>query len=168
MPYQYVPPGMIAGQPGVPQYAYPPAGQLEQLRAQQYQAMAMPVQATQAQPASSGIIWVQGEAGAKSYMVAPGASVMLMDSEGDAFYIKSADAAGMPLPLRIFDYQERQAQQASPPAAQPVPEQDYATRAELAELRQKLFEIERRSVRERVSDMRKEGRIDGQPVVQTA
>ena len=56
---------------------------------------------------STGINWVQGEAGAKSFTVMAGQSVMLMDSENNVFYIKSTDASGMPLPLRIFDYTER-------------------------------------------------------------
>ena len=60
-----------------------------------------------AQQGNNGLIWVQGEAGAKSYLVAPGNTVMLMDSEGERFYLKSADASGMPMPLRIFDYKER-------------------------------------------------------------
>ena len=55
----------------------------------------------------TGILWVQGEAGAKSWAVAPGKSVMLMDSESNTFYIKSSDNSGMPMPLRIFDYTER-------------------------------------------------------------
>ena len=33
---------------------------------------------------------------------------MLLDAEHSVFYLKSADASGMPLPLRIFDYKERQ------------------------------------------------------------
>ena len=60
-----------------------------------------------AQQGNNGLIWVQGESGAKSYMVAPGNTVMLMDSEGERFFLKSADASGMPMPLRIFDYKER-------------------------------------------------------------
>ena len=56
---------------------------------------------------SAGINWVQGEAGAKSYALAPNQSVLLMDSENNVFYIKSSDASGMPMPLRIFDYTER-------------------------------------------------------------
>lgn len=55
---------------------------------------------------SSGIIWVQGEAGAKAYPVAPGNSVLLMDSESDVFYIKSTDISGIPAPLRMFNYSE--------------------------------------------------------------
>ena len=62
---------------------------------------------TQPQQQSNGIIWVQGEAGAKSYLVAPGQAVLLMDSESNSFYIKSSDASGMPMPLRTFDYVER-------------------------------------------------------------
>ncbi len=72
------------------------------------------------QNGNGGLIWVQGEAGAKSYLVAPGTNIMLMDSEAQVFYIKSADASGMPLPLRVFDYTERVAPtpQAANPAAQ--------------------------------------------------
>lgn len=66
----------------------------------------------------SGILWVQGEAGAKSWAVAPGKSVMLMDSESSTFYIKSSDQSGMPMPLRIFDYTERNQQQSQNPVLQ--------------------------------------------------
>lgn len=68
----------------------------------------------QYQPAqqSGGIQWVQGEAGAKAYNIGAGQSVLLMDSESNAFYIKATDQSGMPLPLRVFDYTERTAQNA--------------------------------------------------------
>ena len=58
------------------------------------------------QQAASGIIWVQGKAGANSYYVGPEQSAMLMDSEDTVFYIKTADKSGMPLPLRTFRYKE--------------------------------------------------------------
>ena len=98
------------------QYPYygaqpPMADNLAQLRmnANQMQSAvvqpSMPSQPMQQQ--SSQIIWVSGEAGAKSYLVAPGNTVMLLDAENSVFYLKSADASGMPLPLRIFDYKER-------------------------------------------------------------
>lgn len=70
------------------------------------------------QPNDNGILWVQGEAGAKSWAVAPGKSVMLMDSESSTFYIKSSDQSGMPMPLRIFDYTERNQQQSQNPVLQ--------------------------------------------------
>ena len=82
-----------------PQYNYVPQQQIQQPQVVQ-------------QPANeNGILWVQGEAGAKSWAVAPGKSVMLMDSESNTFYIKSSDNSGMPMPLRIFDYTERTQQQ---------------------------------------------------------
>lgn len=59
------------------------------------------------QQQSSGITWVQGENSAKSYPVAAGQSILLMDSESPVMYIKSTDQSGVPLPLRIFDYKER-------------------------------------------------------------
>lgn len=61
----------------------------------------------QSQQPTSSLIWVQGEGGAKSYLVGAGQSVLLMDAEGSTFYIKSTDASGMPMPLRVFDYKER-------------------------------------------------------------
>ena len=64
------------------------------------------------QQQSNGIIWVQGIEAMKSYPVSAGQSVLLMDSESNCFGIKTADASGMPLPLRIFDYKERIAQNA--------------------------------------------------------
>lgn len=49
-------------------------------------------QAPQQQPQmNSNLIWVQGEAGAKSYLVAPNTTVQLWDSERQTIYIKSAD-----------------------------------------------------------------------------
>lgn len=52
---------------------------------------------------TNGIIWVQGESGAKSYLVAPNCTVQLWDSESQTIYIKSADASGMPS-IKILDY----------------------------------------------------------------
>lgn len=87
--------------------------------AQQYPApMRQAPAQQQAQSQGGGILWCQGEAGAKSYPVAPGGSVLLMDSEGSRFYIKSTDLSGMPNPLRTFEFREVSAQTAR--AASPV------------------------------------------------
>lgn len=86
------------------------------------------------QQANNGLIWVQGEAGAKSYIVAPGNTVMLMDSEGERFYLKSADTSGMPMPLRIFEYKEHTETPSqafsAPVAAQNVNFDNFVTREE--------------------------------------
>lgn len=88
---------------------------------------------------SNGLIWVQGEAGAKSYLVAPNTTVMLMDSETQRFYLKSADASGMPLPLRTFEYSEvtegpKQSAGATKPAP-PINGSEYVLKSEFEALR---------------------------------
>ena len=57
----------------------------------------------------NSIIWVQGEAGAKSYLVAPNTTVQLWDSEQQVIYLKSADASGMPS-MKVIDYTVRGAE----------------------------------------------------------
>ncbi len=49
------------------------------------------------------LTWVQGEAGAKSYLVARNSTATLWDSEAQVIYLKSADASGMPS-MKILDY----------------------------------------------------------------
>lgn len=56
---------------------------------------------------TQSLVWVQGESGAKSYMVAPGNTVALWDSESQTVYLKSADASGMPS-MRVLDYTIRE------------------------------------------------------------
>lgn len=82
-------------------------------------------------PQQNGINWVQGEAGAKSFIVAAGQSVLLMDSEKNAFYIKSTDPSGMPLPLKIYDYVERLPQQPAHTSENTL--SNYVTRQEFEE-----------------------------------
>lgn len=53
--------------------------------------------------------WVQGQAGAEAYLVAPGASVILMDSNAPIIYFKSADQNGRYLPMKTYDLVERAA-----------------------------------------------------------
>ena len=85
-----------------------------------------------AQQNNSSIIWVQGEAGAKSYLVAPNTTVQLWDSEKQTIYLKSADASGMPS-MKTLDYTIRETPQASPsPAVVNTP--DYVTKAEFEQM----------------------------------
>lgn len=55
---------------------------------------------------ANDIIWVQGEAGAKAYLVAPNNTVTLWDSESPTIYVKTADSSGVPS-MRILDFTER-------------------------------------------------------------
>lgn len=137
MPYN--PPGYF------PQYypnANPYADQLTQLKTQ---TMYPTVQQTQN---VSGLLWVQGEAGAKSYMVAPGNTVLLLDSEADRFYIKSVEPNGLPQ-MRSFEYKEITGM--VPAAAYPAQQNqtaDHVTREELDGLREEF-----RTEMQRITDL---------------
>lgn len=98
-----------------------------------YTGYSVPQTPSVQQPADSGLIWVQGVEGAKSYLVAPNKTVLLMDSEQEQFFLKSADASGMPLPLRIFKYTELVSVDRST---------NYITRQEFDALTKKLDAIE--------------------------
>lgn len=86
---------------------------------------------------NSGIIWVQGEAGAKSYMVAPNTTVQLWDSESQVIYLKSADASGMPS-MRILDYTIRD--NASLTAVNGS-KTDFATKDDISYIQKQIDEI---------------------------
>ncbi len=88
---------------------YQPMPQPYQDRLAQLQSYQQSVNIPQMQPpapqVNQGLLWVSGEVGAKSYLVAPNSTVLLMDSDSSRFYLKSADNAGMPN-LRVFEYNE--------------------------------------------------------------
>lgn len=88
----------------------------------------------QNQQQASSLIWVQGEAGAKSYMVAPNTTVQLWDSENQVIYLKSADASGMPS-MKVLDYKIRDMQSPQQPV---ITHPDYVTREELSAFREQL------------------------------
>jgi hypothetical protein len=107
-------------------YPYPMPDRLAQL---QYPQMMQPPQQ------NSGLLWVSGEIGAKSYLVAPGTTVLLMDSEAQRFYLKSTDISGMPN-IRTFEYSEVRTEAQKPPlnVAENLSEQ-FVTREEYNEMR---------------------------------
>jgi len=122
--------------------------QLAQLRQNQMQQPMQPVQAPtqpiQPQPQQTetgGIIWVQGEAGAKAYLVAPGNTVQLWDSENQVIYLKSADMSGMPS-MRVLDYTERTAAHKTPPVGPQAPQVQYVTLDEFNALADRLAALE--------------------------
>ena len=98
------------------------------------QMQSQPLQQQPQQP-QNGIQWVQGEAGAKSYLVAAGNTVMLMDSETQRFFIKSTDANGMPHPLQVYEY-HRVDNAPTPANASAI------TREEINELAEKVNKLE--------------------------
>lgn len=94
---------------------------------QNYQQPMQQYQPDQRQQNGDGRIWVQGEVGAKAYLVAPGNTVALWDSEQQIIYLKTVMANGVPSMIRLNYTVDNPA-----PAAVPTPTQtaDYVTRAE--------------------------------------
>lgn len=99
-----------------------------------YQQLQVPT--PQPQPMqNTNIVWVQGEAGAKSYLVAPNTTVQLWDSENPVIYLKSADASGMPS-MKILDYTVRGASE--PRTSITERKDDFVTHTELRDLEDRL------------------------------
>lgn len=128
--------------PNYPYYGYQPyqpyqppmADQLMQLRQNQYQPNMQQMPQQQAAPS---IVWVQSEAEAMTYPIAPNNAVTLWDSNAPVIYLKQADASGKPS-MKIYDLVERNSRPVQAPVAPPV---EYATKDELAALAARLDAI---------------------------
>lgn len=135
-------------------YPQPMQDQLMQLR-QQYQPPQMqPLQQFQNMPQrqpQANMIWVQGEAGAKSYLIASGNTVPLWDSENQTIYLKSVDAAGVPS-MRVLDYTERTQTAPVPIPTAKKPSDEFVTRKEFEELAAKLAALTLKPVRKTVKE----------------
>lgn len=94
---------------------------------------------------SNSIIWVQGEAGAKSYLVAPNTTVQLWDSESQVIYLKSADASGMPS-MKVLDYTIRDAQNAPNSPLKPSTGENtsYALKSDLGAIWSEIEAIQKK------------------------
>ena len=84
------------------------------------------------------IIWVQGESGARSYMVPPNSPpTLLLDSEANRFYIKSADSAGMPT-LKGFQFSDLILEGSPEAEIAKARQETEGLRSELAALREEI------------------------------
>lgn len=86
---------------------------------------------------NSALIWVQGEAGAKSYMVAPNNTIALWDSESQTVYLKSADASGMPS-MKVLEYHIREDAPVIPKTGSKI---DYATKEDISIINKEIEQI---------------------------
>ena len=122
-------------------YYVPYQNQYVSQLAQSYNPVQVPQQnvAPVQQNNNGSPIWVQGIEAAKSYMVAPNNTVLLMDSESQRFYLKSTDVSGMPLPLRVFEYTETTQNTQKPVSDAPAVDlSTYATKAEFDAFRDEI------------------------------
>lgn len=80
--------------------------------------------------------YVQGEAAAKAYPVAPGQFVVLIDTEDPVIYTKTTDQFGRPMPIRILDYVER----VDPPVEQPK-NSEYITKSDFDNFKNEIVDL---------------------------
>lgn len=106
-----------------------------------------PAPSAQANPQNVGVNWVQGEAGAKSFLVAPNTTVPLWDSEAHIIYLKSADASGMPS-MKVLDYTIRDANAQPKETAPQINLDDYVTKKDFDAFEDKIKkQIKKLSIR---------------------
>ncbi len=112
-------------------YGQPAPDQLAQLRQnQQFQAQQM-------RQAQCNMIWINSEAEAMAYMVAPNCAVALWDTNNPLVYLKQADSSGRPS-FKAFEIRERvlRPQQSAP--EQNTAATEYASLERLQALEQKV------------------------------
>lgn len=125
----------------------------QQSYAQNQQSFAQP-QMQMAQPTQQSTInWVQGDVGARAYPINPGMSVLLMDSEGQNFYIKSADTMGMPT-LKKYAYSEvvEEPMRLESHEAKQIDTAFTATREEVKQMQEEI-----KHLKEQIAQMEKSG-----------
>lgn len=114
---------------------------------------AVPVQ----QPTTNsnqGMIWVDGEVGAKAYQIPVGVTgpVALWDTNDQVIYLKSVNQFGMPNPLQKIKYQMEETQLLQPgqnntnaSGSDGNSNTNYVTKEDLATLKNELRELIRQS-----------------------
>ena len=118
--------GYGAAAPIMPQQSYAPAQQL---------------------PMSSNVIPVDGEVGAKAYMVPNGSTgpIALWDTNDNVIYLRTFNAAGMPNPLKRLRYTEEEPVQMLPNSqsgsAPQVDTSKFVTRDDFESLRNEIRQM---------------------------
>lgn len=85
--------------------------------------------------------WIQGGIqGMKAYPLSSNQKAVLFDTESNIFGIKCVDASGMPLPLRVFNYSEINAQeQRTDSQTVAIDTSVFVTREEFEALKQQII-----------------------------
>ena len=93
---------------------------------------------------SSDMLWVQGIEGAKAYLLAPGRTLPLWDSEEQCIYIKSTSPTGIPQPLTILDYTIRQPKEEIEEAQPQIDMGQFVSKEEFEELKEMISDLKDR------------------------
>ena len=96
------------------------------------------------QPTNETLLWVLNEHEASSYPVAPNNSVVLWDKNNKTFYIKTANAQGIPS-MQIYDFTERAEKPQNEPTTHKCTCGDkFITKEEFNALKGKFYDLQAR------------------------
>ena len=110
----------------------------------QQMPMQTPVSFTQAQSSGDTMLWVLNENEASSFPVAPNNSVVLWDKNNKTFYIKTANAQGVPS-MQIYDFTERTEKAQNEPTTHKCSCGDkFVTKEEFDALKGKFYDLQAR------------------------
>lgn len=133
-----------------PNWGYSGVGQQMYPQYQSQSMMTQPVQQNpQAQQSGHGLIWVDGEVGAKAYQMPQGwpcnQPIALWDTNDTVIYLKSTNPMGMPNPLQKAHYrlEEYRSASGSAPSADPSPVPDlseYVRKEDMERMKTELME----------------------------
>ena len=126
---------------------YTPSWNYSGVGQQLYPQMSAAPQPQPQQQTNHGLIWVDGEVGAKAYQIPPGwpanQPIALWDTNDTVIYLKSINPMGMPNPLQKAHYtlegtKSGEANQGFSGAAEPA--HDYVTKEDLRRVKEELLD----------------------------
>ena len=121
------------------QFKMPYQNNMQQMMPQQMQPQPLqPTQMPVAKPINDTMIFVLNENEASAFPVAPNNSVVLWDKDKKTFYIKTANAQGIPS-MQIYDFAERA--ETSDNLPDKHVDKEYATKEEVNALEGKIKNI---------------------------
>lgn len=134
-----------------PNWGYSGVGQQMYPMYQPQSMASAPVQQNpQTQQSGHGLIWVDGEVGAKAYQMPQGwpcnQPIALWDTNDTVIYLKSTNPMGMPNPLqkahyRLEEYRNASGSVPSPDSVPAMPDlSDYVRKDDMERMKQELLE----------------------------
>lgn len=127
--------------PSIPQQDMQTNQQIPVQQPIQQMPMQIPTPFMQSQSSGDTMLWVLNENEASSFPVAPNNSVVLWDKNNKTFYIKTANAQGIPS-MQIYDFTERIEKAQNEPTTHKCTCGDkFVTKEEFDALKGKFYDV---------------------------
>jgi hypothetical protein len=141
--------------PSIPQQDMQTNQQIPVQQPIQQMPMQTPTPFMQSQSSGDTMLWVLNENEASSFPVAPNNSVVLWDKNNKTFYIKTANAQGIPS-MQIYDFTERTETHENAPKTHKCTCGDkFVTKEEFDALKGKFYDLQARYDKEIIEEKEK-------------